>query len=133
MRLTYEFSFKTGNRRVHPLGEAKKRAFRVGFDTKLRLEFHGAKVTSDAGLLPYRELDDVFGLTEIGAEICPSDELKCALSFDKLRTKDRELAERRLIFTLATVAGTDMMPGKPSGCPDRSAALPKIALKGVRS
>ena len=45
------------------MGEVKKRAFRVGFDSKLKLEFHGAKVTSGAGLPAYRELDAVFGRT----------------------------------------------------------------------
>ena len=47
------------------MGERRKAAFRMGFDSELRLEFHGVKVTSDAGLLPYRELDEVFGLTEM--------------------------------------------------------------------
>jgi hypothetical protein len=49
--------------RKNPMGESKKDALRVNFDSKLKLEFHGTKVTTDAGLLAYRELDEVLGLT----------------------------------------------------------------------
>lgn len=41
------------------MGEARKDALRVNFDAKLKLEFHGARITSDTGLLAYRELDQV--------------------------------------------------------------------------
>jgi hypothetical protein len=52
-----------------PAGAGKKEALRVVFDSRLKLEFHGSKVTSDAGLLAYRELDAALGLTDLGDEL----------------------------------------------------------------
>jgi hypothetical protein len=49
------------------MGEAGKDALRVGFDRAIRLAFHGAKVSSDAGLFPYRDLDAAAQLTESAA------------------------------------------------------------------
>ena len=46
-------------------GEAEELPLRPTFDRRIKLEFHGARITSDGGLLAYRELDDALGLTEI--------------------------------------------------------------------
>ena len=44
------------------MGDREKASLRLQFNPQIRLEFHGATITSDAGLLAFRELDTCFSI-----------------------------------------------------------------------
>ena len=50
------------------MGDREKASLRLQFNPQIRLELHGATITSDAGLLAFRELDDALDLTPIASD-----------------------------------------------------------------
>ena len=47
------------------MGERQEKPFQLSFNGRLRVEFQGARVTSDGGLLLVRELDERLGFGEL--------------------------------------------------------------------
>ena len=47
------------------MGERIQEALKLQFNRRLRLESHGARITSDTGLLACRELDEAMGPTQV--------------------------------------------------------------------
>ena len=50
------------------MGDDEKTPLKLDFDSKVRVEFRGATITSDAGLLACREFDDALSLTDSADE-----------------------------------------------------------------
>ena len=48
-----------------PVGDTGKRPFQLSFNSSLRVDFQGARVTSDGGLILVRELDERLRLSEL--------------------------------------------------------------------
>ena len=47
------------------MGASSGRGFWLDFDPRVRLEFHGSKISSDGGLFLFRELDETLGLHDL--------------------------------------------------------------------
>lgn len=51
------------------MGDDRNDDLRVDFDRRLKLNFLGAQITTDAGLLAYLELDEAFAPMETAATV----------------------------------------------------------------
>ena len=76
------------------MGDCQNEDLRVQFDRRLKLKFLGSQVTTDAGLLAYRELDETLGLTQIDAEIL----------------HDARLGSKKTTQARAVAASVDLQP-----------------------
>ena len=67
------------------MGESSDTPLKLEFDRRVRLDFRGAAISSDTGLLACRELDAALGLTETANDYiherstgcCPCSDNRC--------------------------------------------------------
>ncbi len=81
------------------MGDAKNNELRVSFDSRLKLKFLGSQITTDAGLLAYRELDETLGLTEMAP---------AALEDSRPRRQSR--GEQQAAWPVTTAASVRIQP-----------------------
>ena len=100
-------------------GAGKKQALRVTFDSRLRLEFHGSQVTSDAGLLAYRELDEALGLT------APAEELLSDWRTGQNTQRSMSAMLRQSLYSRLTTLREKLIKiGAKGGAPFKEGGLP---------
>src|ERR1700722_4355716 len=54
---------------ANPAGESNDEVLKLDLDRRLMLQFRGSVVTTVAGVLAYRELDDALGLSTMAGEM----------------------------------------------------------------
>jgi len=86
------------------MGDDKNTPLKLNFDPKVRLDFQGATITSDAGLLACRELDYALSLTDSA-----NDFLKESRTGKNIRHKLIPLLRQSIFSRLADMM-TPMMP-----------------------
>ena len=50
------------------MGETQNQSFQLSFNSSLKVDFQGSRVTSDGGLILVRELDERLGLEKLIGE-----------------------------------------------------------------
>ena len=98
------------------MGDANNDDLRVSFDSRLKLKFLGSQITTDAGLLAYRELDEALGLTEMAGDLLGDGRLG---SNKQHRLRNPDLRETGLAPYPDFLAGQRENRPAASWCRDR--------------
>jgi hypothetical protein len=127
------------------MGESKKEALRVRFDSSVRLEFHGAKLSSDGGLLVYRELDQALGLTALAEEVLQDTRtgqntqhtmtalIRQAIYGRLAIYEDASAAKARVEARLVVGKGGNCLKGNPKYCPEEGPWISFEFESGMKS
>jgi hypothetical protein len=72
------------------MGEKQNQPFQLSFNSSLKVDFQGSRVTSDGGLIPVRELDERLGLIVTNLE---ADSRAVVRFYDKRGTAEQSVKE----------------------------------------